>query len=431
MALDMSFSSNRLKLAFAPVALLFLLAPAAPRAAAAKAKPETSHWVATWAASPSPAGTDDSMRRRRLEFNEQTLREIVHITLGGDRFRVRLSNVFGTKAVEIGGAHLAIRGAGAKILAGSDRPLAFSGRPGIAIPPGALVLSDPVDLKAADSADLGVSVYLPGGPTIPSTLHYSAMQTSYSAAGDATGAADMPETPNLSTWPFLTGVDVAAPLDCGAVVALGDSITDGSRSTNDANRRWPNILANRLLALKTKARLAVVNAGIGGGRILHDGYGPQNGPQYGPSALARYERDVLAQPGVKYVIVLEGVNDIGHPGSSPGASAPMSEDVTAEDMIAGYKQLIERAHERGIKIFGSTIMPFPTQAPKEAKRQAVNEWIRTSKAFDAVIDFDKLAGDPAQPGRFLAAYDSGDHLHPNDAGHKAMGEAIDLSLFTR
>jgi lysophospholipase L1-like esterase len=251
------------------------------------------------------------------------------------------------------------------------------------------------------------------------------MQTSYIAAGDATGAADMPETPNLSTWPFLTGVDVAAPLDCAAVVALGDSITDGARSTNDANRRWPNILANRLLALKTKARLAVVNAGIGGGRILHDGYGPQNGPQYGPSALARYERDVLAQPGVKYVIVLEGVNDIGH----PGGSAPMSEDVTAEDLIAGYKQLIERAHERGIKVFGSTIMPFPTQAPKEAKRQAVNLWIRTSKAFDAVIDFDKLVGDPAQPGKLLAAYDSGDHLHPNDAGHKAMGEAIDLSLF--
>jgi lysophospholipase L1-like esterase len=430
MALKTLRSSTCLKSASASLALLFVLTPAVLRAAA-KPKPAVTHWIATWSTSPSPAGADDAMRRRRLEFNEQTLREIVHITLGGDRFRVRLSNAFGTKAVTIGGAHLAIRGAGSKIVPESDRALAFSGRPGIAIPPGAVVLSDPVDLKAPDSADLAVSVYLPGGPTIPSTLHYSAMQTSYLAPGDATGTVEMPETPSLSTWPFLTGVDVVAPLDCATVVALGDSITDGARSTNDANRRWPNILANRLLALKTKTRLAVVNAGIGGGRILHDGYGPQNGPQYGPSALARYERDVLAQPGVKYVIVLEGVNDIGHPGPTPGASAPMSEDVTADDMIAGYKQLIERAHERGIKVFGSTIMPFPTQAPKEAKRQAVNQWIRSSNAFDAVIDFDKVVGDPAQPGRFLAAYDSGDHLHPNDAGHKAMGEVIDLSLFSR
>lgn len=429
MAIEMP-RSTRLKSACASIALLFVLAPAAPRAAAAKAKPETSHWIATWAASPSPAGPADTMRRRGLEFNQQTLREIVHITLGGGRFRVRLSNAFGTKAVEVGAAHLAVRGVGSKIVPGSDRALAFSGRPGIAIPPGALVLSDPVDLQAPDSADLAVSVYLPGGPAIPSTLHYSAMQTSYLAAGDAAGAAEMPETPNLSTWPFLTGVDVMAPLGCATVVALGDSITDGARSTNDANRRWPNILANRLLALRTKTRLAVVNAGIGGGRILHDGAGSA-GPQYGPSALARYERDVLAQPGVRYVIVLEGVNDIGHPGPSPGASAPMSEDVTAEDMIAGYRQLIERAHERGIKVFGCTIMPFPTQAPKEAKRQAVNQWIRASKAFDAVIDFDKLVGEPAQPGRFLSAYDSGDHLHPNDAGHKAMGEAVDLSLFSR
>jgi len=385
-----------------------------------------SHWVATWAAAPSPAGTDDAMRRRRLEFNEQTLREIVHLSIGGERFRVRLSNAFGSKAVVIGAAHLALRGAGSKIVPGSDRELAFGGRPGIAIPPGALALSDAVDLKAADAADLAVSIYLPGGPTVPSTLHYSAMQTSYVADGNTTGAAEMPETPNLSTWPFLTGVDTLAPLDWAAVVTLGDSITDGARSTGDANRRWPDILANRLLAQKGKIKLAVVNAGIGGGRVLHDGAGAQ-GPQYGPSALARYERDALAQPGVKYVIVLEGVNDLGHPGSS----APMAEDVTPEDMIAGYQQLIERAHERGIQVFGCTIMPFPTQAARDAKRQAINAWIRTGKGFDGVIDFDKLVTDPAQPGRIVAAYDSGDHLHPNDAGHKAMGEAVDLSLFSR
>ena len=405
--------------------LLFGLAAALSLTAATKGKPENSHWIATWATAPSPASPDDSMRRRRLEFNEQTLREIVHIGIGGERFRVRFSNVFGTRAVTIGAAHLAVRAGGSKIAAGTDRELAFSGRPGITIPPGALVLSDPVDLKAPDSADLAVSFYLPGGPTIPSTLHYSAMQTSYIDAGNVTGAAEMPETPNLSTWPYLTGVDVMAPLDWGVVVTLGDSITDGSRSTGDTNRRWPDILANRLLAQKGKTRLAVVNAGIGGGRVLHDGAGAP-GPQYGPSALARYGRDVLLQPGVKYVIVLEGVNDLGHPGSS----APMSEDVTPEDMIAGYKQLIERAHERGIKVFGCTIMPFPTQPARDAKRQAINEWVRTGKGFDGVIDFDKLVSDPATH-KMLAAYDSGDHLHPNDAGHKAMGEAVDLGLFER
>src|ERR1039458_2718320 len=254
MAIGMRRSSYR-KTPFSAAALLFAITPAIGLAAAAKAKPENSHWVATWATSPSPASPDDTMRRRRLEFNEQTLREIVHITIGGDRFRVRLSNAFGTKAVTIGAARLAIRGAGSKIVPGSDRALTFSGRPGITIPPGALVLSNPVDLKAPDSADLAVSIYLPGGPTVPSTLHYSAMQTSYVADGDLTGAAEMPETPNMSTWPFLTGVDVMAPLEWAAVATLGDSITDGSRSTGDTNRRWPNILANRLLAQKGKTRL--------------------------------------------------------------------------------------------------------------------------------------------------------------------------------
>jgi lysophospholipase L1-like esterase len=367
------------------------------------------------------------MRSRKLEFNEQTLRQIVHITLGGGSFRVRLSNVFGKQAVTIGAAHLALRDGGHKIAAGSDRKLTFSGRPFISIPAGALVVSDPVELKAPDSADLAVSLYLPGGPAPATTVHYSAMQTSYVAAGDVTGSAELTEPANLGSWVYLTGVDVVAPLTSAAVVTLGDSITDGARSKSDANGRWPNILANRLLAQRGKTRLSVVNAGIGGNRILHDGAGSP-GPSYGPSALARFERDVLAQPGVKYVIVLEGVNDIGH----PGGGAPMSEDVTAEDMIAGLRQFIELAHMRGLKIFGATITPFTTAgSPKDLKRQAVNQWIVTGKAFDGVIDFDKLVRDPAQPSRILALYDSGDRLHPNDAGHKAMGEAVDLSFFSR
>lgn len=406
---------------------LLLVAGAETGGLAAAAKPQNAHWVATWAASPSPAFPDAQMRSRKLEFNEQTLRQIVHITLGGGSFRVRLSNAFGKQTVTIGAAHLALRVGGHKIAAGSDRALTFSGRPSISIPAGALVVSDPVELKAPDSADLAVSLYLPGGPAPATTVHYSAMQTSYVAAGDVAGSAELTEPANLGSWVYLTGVDVAAPLTSAAVVTLGDSITDGARSKSDANGRWPNILANRLLAQRGRTRLSVVNAGIGGNRILHDGAGAP-GPSYGPGALARFERDVLAQPGVKYVIVLEGVNDIGHPGSS----APISEDVTAEDMIAGLRQFIELAHMRGLKIFGATITPFTTAgSPKDLKRQAVNRWIVSGKAFDGVIDFDKLVRDPAQPSRILALYDSGDRLHPNDAGHKAMGEAVDLSFFAR
>jgi lysophospholipase L1-like esterase len=404
-----------------------LLAATLATSVSAKSKEENSHWIATWATSPSTASAEARMRSMRLEFNEQTLREIVHISLGGERFRVRLSNVFGTKELAIGGAHLGLRAGGSKIAPGSDRALTFSGRPAVKIPAGAQVLSDPVDLKAAASADLAVSIYLPGGPAIASTVHYSAMQTSYIGPGDLTGAAELPETPNLGQWPYLVGVDVMAPKEAFTIVTLGDSITDGARSANDANRRWMNILANRLLADPKKAHIAVVNAGIGGNRILHDGAGSP-GPQYGPSALARMERDALSQPGVKYIIMLEGVNDIGH----PGGGAPMSEDVTAEDMIAGLKQVIERAHEKGIKVIGGTIMPFTTAgSPKDVKRLAVNEWIRTGKGFDGIVDFDQLVRDPKNPSSFLKVYDSGDHLHPNDAGHKAMGEAVDLKLFAK
>jgi lysophospholipase L1-like esterase len=228
----------------------------------------------------------------------------------------------------------------------------------------------------------------------------------------------------------VTGVDVLAPESTSALVAFGDSITDGAHSTVDANHRWPDFLAARLLARGGHKGVAVLDAGIGGNRILHDA-GSTN-VRFGVSALARFDRDVLAQPGVKYVIVLEGINDLGHAGSS----APLSESVTADDLIAGLKQLIERAHEKGIKIFGATLTPFagmPSKTyftpEKEAIRKAVNQWIRTGKAFDGVVDFEKAVRDPANPDRMAASYDSGDHLHPGDAGYKAMGEAVDLSLF--
>jgi lysophospholipase L1-like esterase len=386
------------------------------------------HWVATWGTSPAPQlGDEAQMRAAHLEFGNQTLREIVHTSIGSDTVRVRLSNAYGRQTVEIGAAHIALREKGPAIVAGSDRALTFSGRPSVAIPPNAMVLSDPVKLAVPAAADLAISVFLPS-TTTAAGIHYSAQQTAYVGEGDLTAAGSFPVAGSITSWVFLTGVDVVAPKSAAAVVAFGDSITDGARSTNEANRRWPDILAGRLIA-RRGGKVAVLNAGIGGNRVLHD---PAGNIRFGVNALARFDRDVLAQPGIKWVIVLEGINDLGH----AGTSAPAVENVSAEDIIAGLKQMIERAHENGLKIFGATLTPFEGTAfpgyftpEKEVKRKAVNEWIRTSRAFDGVIDFDKAVRDPSHPDRMLPAYDGGDHLHPGDAGYKAMGEAVDLALF--
>ena len=392
------------------------------------ALPARDHWVATWAASPSPQMADAAeMRKANLVFDNQTLRQIVHVSLGGKSIRVRLSNAYGKQEVEIASARIALRSTGSGVTAGSSRPLTFSGRTSVIIPPDAQILSDPVVLAIPAAADLAISLHLPK-PTLAAGIHYSAQQTSYVASGDQTNAAAISDAVTITSWVFLTGVEVLAPDKAGVVVAFGDSITDGSRSTVDANRRWPNILADRLRAARQP--LAVVDAGIGGNRILHDAV-PASA-RFGVNALARFERDVLAVPGVRYVIVLEGINDLGH----AGTSAPASETVSADDLIAGLKQLIERCHEKGVKIFGGTITPFEgTVFPgyyspeKDFKRKAVNEWIRTSGAFDGVVDFEKAIRDPASPGRVLPAYDGGDRLHPGDAGYRAMGEAVDLKLF--
>jgi lysophospholipase L1-like esterase len=402
--------------------LACFLAPVAPGA-------EHEHWVVTWGASPAPQLPDEEqMRTEKLIFENQTLREIVHTSIGSGMARVRLSNAYGKQTVEIGAAHIALRAEGSGVAAGSDRPLTFSGRPTVSIPPNALVLSDPVKLEVPAAGDLAISIFLPKAVT-GAGIHYSAQQTSYIGAGDLTGAASISDAATMTSWVFLTAVDVLAPESTTAVVAFGDSITDGARSTVDANRRWPNILADRLLAQHGRNKIAVLDAGIGGNRILHD---PAGNIRFGVNALARFDRDVLAQPGVKYVIVLEGINDLGH----AGTSAPESETVSSDDLIAGMKQMIERAHERGLKILGATITPFEGTSfkgyftpEKEEKRKAVNEWIRTSGSFDGVIDFEKAVRDPQNPDRMLAAYDGGDHLHPGDAGYKAMGEAIDLKLF--
>ena len=384
------------------------------------------HWVGTWATGPAgPA-------KAATTYTNQTLRLIVHTSIGGSQVRVRISNTFGAEPLVIGAAHIARRKAGAAVEPGTDHALLFSGRPSFTVPAGAFALSDPVELAVAPLSDLSVSIYFPETATA-NTMHQLALQTNYIAhdAGDFTAAPDLPEAKTSTAWDFLTGVDIAAEGYAGSIVAFGDSITDGANSTVDMNGRWPNVLAARLQGKKDLARLGVLDVGVIGNRVLHPTEAAM-GNLFAPAGLARFDRDVLAQAGVKYVIVLLGINDIGHPGSN----APASEEVTAEDIVAGYRQLIARAHEKGLKIYGCTLTPFEnTTIPnfysesKDAKRQAVNQWIRTSGAFDAVIDFDKAVRDPSHPARFLPSFDGGDHLHPSDAGLKAMGDSIDLALF--
>jgi lysophospholipase L1-like esterase len=397
----------------------------------AQVAPAQTHWVGTWGAAPSPQLDVADMEKQKLVFHDQTLREIVHISIGGDTVRLRLSNAFGTQPVEIGAAHLAVRDSADRIATASDRALTFSGRTRVEIPAGAVVLSDPVQLHVAPAADLAISFYLPK-ETVAGAVHYGAQQTNYIAHGDATAAASLDSPVTITSWAFLTGVDVAAPATAGSVIAFGDSITDGARSSVDANHRWPDILAKRLLA-KSGTPLSVVDMGIGGNRILHEGSASKR-PQFGINALARFDQDVLSQPGVRYLIILEGINDIGHAGSS----APSSEAVTADDVVAGLTQMIERAHEHGIKVIGATITPFEGEGnikrgywtPEKAEiRDTVNAWIRSGKAFDGFVDFDKAVRDAANPTKIRPDFDSGDQLHPSDAGYKAMGEAIPLGLF--
>ena len=408
----------------------------------------TEHWVGTWGT--GPAGPP--LAAQTQTFNDQTLRLIVHTSIGGKSVRIRVSNTFGTTPLRIGEAHVALRQSGSTIVAGSDRPLTFSGNRSITIPPGAPVLSDPVDLDVPALSDLAISLHLPGSVQA-TTIHGSAFQTNYvSLPGNFTGAAVFPTDRTITSWPFLTEVDVNAP-GAASIVALGDSITDGAVTTVDANRRWPDLLALRLQTARdalgasaagkqTKALantpslvawgtgLGVVNRGIGGNRLLRD---PGEQPLFGRAALERFDRDVIATAGVRYMVVLIGINDIGHPGTG---TIPASEEPTVGELIAGYRQLIARAHAKGIAVYGATLTPFEgTVFPgyyspeKEQIRQGVNNWIRSGDEFDGVIDFDRAVRDPSHPTRMLPAYDSGDHLHPNDLGMQAMANAIPLQLF--
>ena len=386
-------------------------------------------WVGTWAAAvhaPS-AGFGEVFPSQIFDFDNQTVRQVVRTSIGGDRARVRFANTCGDVPLVIGAARLALRDAEERIDPDTDRVLTFSGSPAITIPPGALALSDPVALNVSALSELAVSTYFPE-PTTSTTVHGFAFQTNYiSDVGDFTAEAVMPVEATAQTWVFLTGVDVTVTEPTGVVVALGDSITDGAFSTPDTNQRWPDLLAERLVADADQTPMAVLNAGIGGNRLLNN---PAKDFEFaGPNALARFDRDVLAHPGVTHLIVFEGINDIG----MPVLSGDPAESVTADQLITGLRQIAERAHEHGIVAYGATITPFAGamffSEEGEAVRQAVNDWIRTGGVFDAVLDFDEVVRDPLRPTRLLPSYDAEDHLHINDAGFAAMADSIDLALF--
>lgn len=395
-------------------------ARAARAAGRAKDAVAAEHWVGTWMAAAMSSTGMDAPRNSSNIFTNQTIRMIVRTSIGGERLRVRFSNAFGAAPLTIGAAHVALRAQGAGIVPGSDRALTFSGQSSLVVPPGAPVLSDPVDLSAPPLTEVAISLYV-AGENGPATWHQLGMQTTYiSGAGNFTASAEFPVQRTTRSWYWLTGVEVEASADAGAVVTLGDSITDGAASTPDTNRRWPDLLAERLDAQKNVPALAVLNAGISGNRLLHD--------TTGPNALARLERDVFAQDGVKEVIVLEGINDIGFPYMK---GVPAGQAVSAADLIAALRQIVERAHAHGIRVLGGTLTPyegsFYDSAKGEEQREEVNHWIRSSGVFDGVVDFAAAVRDPQHPRRFLPAYDGGDHLHPGDAGDRAMAEAVNLS----
>ena len=384
------------------------------------------HWVATWSTAnaevPSPA-----------TFKNQTIREIIHTTVGGQAVRIRLANTFGAQPVTFDSVYVGIQKNGASLVPGSNHVVTFGGSKSITIREGAEALSDPISLPVGSEQNLAVSLFA-SVSTGPATTHSIAFQTNYlSDAGNVASSEDAsPFAKTSQSWYFLQSIDVLSSPDMkGAIVALGDSITDGVSSRPDTYERWTDVLARRLLS--SQPIISVLNAGISGNRVL------TNSPCWGVNALARLDRDVFSQTAVRAVILFEGTNDIGQP-DTPTASLPpqvvpclSKTQITSDELIAGYKQIIAQAHAHGLKIFGATILPYQGFAawtqPGEAKRVAVNNWIKTSGDFDGVIDFASAISDPANPQRMNPKYDSGDHLHPGRAGHEAMGNAVDLALF--
>jgi lysophospholipase L1-like esterase len=378
---------------------------------------DNTHWVGTWTAAPAPA--------EGAAFANHTLRMIPRVSLGGSRLRLRISNLCGSRPLAVGAASVGLRSSGPAVVPGSNRRLTFGGDRSATIAAGAHIVSDPVELTFAPLSDLAVSVHLP--QDLPMSFGITgryARQTNYvSPPGDFSSDEVMPVGRLTDDWYFVCGVDVVAPKEKGAIVALGDSLTDANISTHDGHHSWPSQLARRLIARPSGRPMAVMNQGLGGNRILHD--------IRGDSGLRRFDRDVLAQPGVTHTIIMLGTNDLRNRWAKP------EEEVSAAQMIAGLKQLAVRGRSRGIRVIAATLTPFENETflpgawnPKrETIRQEVNDWMRKGDAFDAIVDFDRALRDPDHPTRMLPVYDCGDHLHPSDLGYRAMGDAVELSLF--
>ena len=398
---------------------------------AATAQAAELHWARAWAASAQAATVAAGPFPGSPTFHDQTIRQVVRLSGGGRKLRVLFTNEFGTAPVTIGAAHLALAGAGGAIRPGSDHVLTFAGKPEAVMRAGAPLLSDPVDLRLAPLTRVAISLYLPGAVE-SCTCHGTSAEPGYVTSGDATSAPNVPVAGGPGGLPrvMISGVDVASDAPARTIVAFGDSITDGVGATPGHDQRWPDQLAARIQAAG-RHDLLVADEGISGNRVLNDGFGV--------SALARFDRDVLATPGLRYVILFEGINDIGISFMKRASGGPLAGlnlpggPITAEDIIAGDRQLVARAHEHGVRIYGATITPYQgaaTGSPEgEAARQAVNHWIRTGGAFDGVIDFDAAWRDPAHPDRIRDGYHMGDHLHGSDAGYKVLAQTIKLSLF--
>lgn len=394
---------------------------------------DAAEWVATWGAAPLPPSVAAGPFPGSPKYANQTIRQVVRISAGGKRVRVRLTNEYGTKPLSIGAVRIALADEKGNVKAGTDRAVMFGGQASAMIPQGAPMLSDPVDMAVNALATLSISIYLPED-TGPCTCHQTGMQTAYvSDAGDFTSKDFTPKEKTVQRA-FLSGIEVEAATPAKVIAVLGDSISDGVGSTNDTNRRWPDLFAERLAARDKRAAWGVVNMGISGNRLLTDGAG-QN-------ALARFDRDVLSLPGLTHVIVFLGVNDLGISYGNFDGPNPINQffksqvparKATADGLIGAYRQLAARAHAKGVKIYGATIAPYEGaiyySSEGNAVREDVNKWIRTSGSFDGVLDFDAVFRDPAKPTQMAASLHSGDHLHGSDAGYEAVAKSIDLALF--
>jgi lysophospholipase L1-like esterase len=412
------------QLLFAAACMAFAKAPASSSSQSPAPAP---NWIGSWAASQQIPEPNNAVPLESLQ--NSTLRQIVHLSVGGSSIRVRVSNAFGIAPLHLLAVHVArpVSPAVSRIDPSSDRTVRFNEQADVLIPAGAEYTSDPFNYAVAAMSDLAITMQIEAAPG-QETSHPGSRATSYLATGLPASAAELTGAQTIEHWYFLSGVDVSASAHSSAVVALGDSITDGHGATTNGNDRWTDDLASRLQRSAPTSRIAVLNQGIGGNRLLTDGLGP--------NVLARFDRDVLVQSGVRYLIVLEGINDLGMLTRTTMASEGQHEDLVRR-MIGAYSQIIVRSHAHGIKVIGGTLLPFMGTdfyhpiASNEFDRKTLNAWIRAPGHFDAVIDFDAIMADPAQPDRLRTDYDSGDHLHPSPRGYRAMADAIPLELFQK